>query len=322
MFVMESPEQEISSAILSGNFSRGVQLAEDWAKSLPLKTEPAKELAAAEAFKITRFLVHRQDRVQNIGQGRERAKIFLEMIHEIETRFTARHSIPVILASVYKYCHSQISTGLAREFAGQKAYQLDQSEILQLAISLIEISNFASSLETLSFLKKMNPNSAPVNYLMAYCYSQMGDSKAVRESLRLALFVQPELIEKYAKFLPGGIFSEIYSRLEDYPVELKDRYFALFLEVNGIYLSPWRLKDNEIQRITGEYQKLKKEYEQNARLHEELKPRLMHYLCVLVSATHEIRNLDAMEDFREQLIEFDRSIWETFQQKNLVNPGR
>lgn len=316
---MENPENEIGEAIVSGNFSLALQLSENWLRSIPLKGDPSEERVASDAYRISRFFLHRHDRVSKIPAGREKAALFRGYIKEFQDSNEAEgvRAEKVARAAV-RYCHAQISAGLAKDFAGQKAYQLDQKEIIQLGISLVEIGNIESALETFQFLLQMNPKSAEVNFLMSYCYEQLQKPHEMHKSLRIALAQRPELASLYNDYLPAGIFRSLYQELNENSDILRDRYYALLLEVNGFYKSPWRLRDTEIDRFYSDYKKYIREYEANPRLQEELRPRILHILCILISANHEIRNHDMVEELREKMVEIDKSLWEAFQQKNLL----
>lgn len=326
---MDSPASEIESNILGANFSRVVQLAEEWLQQLNpselIQTENKTVHPAQEAYQLGRFLLHRQERMGQLPPGVERARLFMGILTELENGvIEASSPQSTFLASARAYCHSQIAESLARSFAGQKSYNLNQEEILQLSFSLLEIGNIASAEEVLDFLYQLNPRNATVNFLLSYVNDHRHDSKRVKRFLREALFIRPELATELARFLPEGVFRELYSHLQssDYPEEVRDRYYALFLEVNGIYGEHRSFLAAEFKQFEAEYTRLKMQYEQPNARKAELLPRLLHYLSWMIPALIDRKDYEKLEEHRIEMRSLDLDIWNTFQEKNLKEDKR
>lgn len=315
-------EEEVGSAILAANFPKAVQLSQEWLQQITVEqagTVFAKKIS--DAFLISRFFLHRQERLNQIPSGIDRARLFLALLTEYEKSLADGGIDPSSIVSQVgrTYIHAQVADGLARDFAGQKAYNLNQDEILQLAFSLIEIEKFKSAEDVLLFMYRHNRKSPQVNYLLAYISYRLHKENDFYHYFRDALFFKPEIVSVYPKYLPGGIFTELYQRVAEngHTGVLRDRYFALLAEVNGLYPIKLSLNRDEIIRIEGDFRKIRADYVNTSTIRDELFPRVLQYLCWLVLYYTNQRDFDKVEEFRQEMLFFSEDIWESFAQKNL-----
>ncbi len=314
--------QAIADEILNGNFPRAAGLAEGWLKDLPIPKDgapgapPAERAQAEEAYEITRYLMHRHERLSNLAPGMERGKAFEDVLHDMSQAQT----VSVIRRAVVMLCHAQIADNFARDFAGQKNYQLQLKDQLKLAYSLLMIANFTSAREVLSFILANHPTNAAAHYMAAHAANMTGNEQGFFEHYRDALYIKPEVVSEYPEFLPGGIFLEMLKLVheEDYGEGVRERIFALLLEVNGVYRHRRKLKIDEARSLEAEYQKLRQEYT-SARVHKKaFEPRLLQLLAMLIIHAQQMQNFDKFEVYRSEMIAIDNSIWQTFHQNNLA----
>lgn len=322
----DSPLDEILQSIFAANFSRAVKVASDWLKTIPLdNTDSFEHHQAREAFILGRYFLHRQDRLTRMTPGADKAREYIAILADIADLRNESGLSQVlgsqsdVLKSIEYHIHSRIAEGLAKDFAGQKSYHLDKSEILQLAVSLIEIENFKSAGEVLDFLIKMQSRTSIASFLMAYVCYRKGDEECFSVNLREALFQQPEVLGDYLRYLPGGVYYDVWEQIDgsDHTDILKYRYYALMLEVNGLYRFKRKLTQKELEKIEIDFEKLYREFKNSAGLYEELAPRVMHFLTWLVYNCHQNKDFDRLQDYRSMFIDIDKEIWETFQKKNL-----
>lgn len=314
--------QAIADEILNGNFPRAAGLAEGWLKDLPIPKDgapgasPAERAQAEEAYEITRYLMHRHERLSNLAPGMERGKAFEDVLHDMSQAQT----VSVIRRAVVMLCHAQIADNFARDFAGQKNYQLQLKDQIKLAYSLLMIANFTSAREVLSFILANHPTNAAAHYMAAHAANMTGNEQGFFEHYRDALYLKPEVVSEYPEFLPGGIFLEMLKLVheEDYGEGVRERIFALLLEVNGVYRHRRKLKIDEARSLEAEYQKLRQEYT-SARVHKKaFEPRLLQLLAMLIIHAQQMQNFDKFEVYRSEMIAIDNSIWQTFHQNNLA----
>lgn len=321
----QNSARAIADEILAANFPRAVQLAENWLKSLPLPRE--KENAAnpeydeaMAAYEIARFLQHRQERIATLPAGSERARVFREMLGQLQQKDPQS----TVARAAITFCHAQIAENFARDFAGQKSYQLQVSDLLQLAYSLIMIGNYNSAREVLAFILTNHPTQATAHYFAAHVANLTGNDTAFFEHYREALYLKPEVVAEYPEFLPGGVFQEIYALVqkEEYAAGERERIYALLLEVNGVYRHRRKFRTDEIRQLENEYRRLKQEHS-NARSHKKaFEPRLLQLLAMLVLHAQQTQNFEKFEQYRSEMIAIDQSIWQTFQQNNFSqNPS-
>lgn len=319
---METPEEEIQTALLSGNFLKATQVSQAWLSSILLEHQSTQEyLTAKEAFEISRFFQHRQERLAQTPVSRDRARLFAGLLPDLEklkfVAFAGSPDTPVYKAACM-FCHAQIAESYAKEFAGQKSYQLQHDEIMQLVYSLLMLGNYKSAIDALVFVHSSQPKNATVNYFLAWAYLNSGNEKEFYEYFEEALFIKPEIISEYSEFIPGGFFRQLRSVTEETEGSrlCKDRTYALLLEVNGIYKNRPRIRPEEVKRIETEYQRLKREFDSNALLQSELKPRLLHYLCRLTWHSQYLQNFEKFEEYRSEFVDLDKETWNSFQEKN------
>ena len=312
--------QNIADEILNGNFPRAAAMAEEWLRELPKEagaSAPGSERSQAEeAYEISRYLLHRHERLGATPPGMERGRAFEAVLADM---MNAR-SISVVRRAVIMLCHAQVADNFARDFAGQKNYQLQLKDQLKLAYSLLMIANFTSAREVLGFILANNPTNAAAHYMAAHAANMTGNEQAFFEHYRDALYLRPEVVAEYPEFMPGGIFLEILKLVheEDYGEGVRERIYALLLEVNGVYRHRRKLKIDEARSLEAEYQKLKQEYS-SARVHKKaFEPRLLQLLAMLVIHAQQMQNFDKFESYRAEMVEIDNSIWQTFHQNNLA----
>lgn len=310
----------IADELLNGNFSRSLGLAEAWIKDLPAGTslDPTPTRSEAEeAYEIARFFTHRQERLSALAPGIERGRAFEEALRDL---VMAPHISPVRRAAIM-LCHAQIADNFARDFAGQKNYHLQLADLLQLTYSLLMIANFTSAREVLGFILANNPTHAGAHYMAAHAANMTGNEQAFFEHYRDALYFRPEVVTEYPEFMPGGIFQEMMQLVlsEGYGEGqgVRERIYALLLEVNGVYRHRRKLKIDEARVLEAEYQKLRQEYN-TARTHKKaFEPRLLQLLAMLIIHAHQMQSFDKFEHYRGEMISIDHSVWQTFQQNNL-----
>lgn len=311
--------QAIADEIVNANFSRAVGLSEAWLRALPASTERtanAEKEAAEDAYEISRYFLHRQDRLSLLPLGRERGQLY----EEILAHFIQTNSISVVRNAALMHCHAQIAENFARDFAGQKNYQLQLKDVLQLAYSLMMIANFASASEVLLFITTNYPTNASAHYFSAHAANMTGNETKFFEHYRQALYLKPEIVSEYPEFLPGGIFKDLFNlvKAEDYAAGVRERMYACLLEVNGVYRHRKKLKVDEARALDSEFRKLKQEYVAAKSQKKAYEPRLLQLLAMLVIHAHQTQNFEKFEEFRSEMIEIDHSIWQTFQQNNLT----
>lgn len=309
-----SPAQAIADEILAMNFPRATSLAESWLRGLPAGADDSEAL---EAYEIVRFFFHRQERLTTLPPGIERGRAFEEMLELLSMR---PRSGSLVRRAAIMLCHAQIADNFARDFAGQKSYQLQLEDLMQLAYSLLIIANYNSAREVLSFIIANYPTHAAAHYLAAHAANMTGNENAFFEHYREALYLRPEVVSDYPEFMPAGVFSEMFRLVneEEYGAGVRERVYALLLEVNGVYRHRRKFKIDEIRAIEAEYRKLHQEYV-SARVHKRaFEPRLLQLLSMLVIHAQQTQNFEKFEYYRSEMIAIDHSIWQTFQQNNLA----
>jgi tetratricopeptide (TPR) repeat protein len=309
--------QAIADEIVNANFPRATMLAETWLRELPVGAQNAEAL---EAYEIARLFLHRQERLGALPPGIERGKAFEDLLGIL----MQANSVSLVRRAAIMLCHAQIADNFARDFAGQKNYQLQQKDLLQLAYSLLIIANYASAREVLAFILANYPTQAAAHYFAAHAANMTGNEIAFFEHYREALYLRPEVVSEYPEFMPGGVFQEMFKMVqeEEYGEGVRERIYALLLEVNGIYRHRRRLKIDEVRALEAEYRKLRQEYS-SARVHKKaFEPRLLQLLSMLVIHAHQTQNFEKFEQYRSEMIAIDHSIWQTFQQNNLTQSAQ
>jgi len=322
---MDSPEEEIQANLVIGNFNRSHQLAELWLASIPLTEKDGSDyLKAKEAFVYSRFFLHRQERSAKMKLGAERARTFLQFLHEIkelrdENGFSSASFQSSYWQSVHYFIHTQIAEGLAHDFAGQKSYNLELEEVMQLATSLSEIENWKAAEEALLFVYQVNPRHALANFLLANVYFHSNIEGKFQLHLREALFLKPDLLAGYTRFLPSGVFQELWEHIDERDIAdiVKYRYYALTLEINGLYKKKRKMAEDEFRRLEQNFAKIQIEYKENLAMRDEIEPRVLHYLCWIIEYCQQLRFFDKFEEYRALMIDIDLDVYTTFQEKGL-----
>lgn len=320
---MESPADEIVLNLVSANFSRAVTLSEDWLKSLSVDNRNKLiEREAEEAFILSRFLQNRHERISSLKPGADKARTFLEYLDQLQKTAEAE-KFDLQRSRFYRaaetYLHGQIADSLARDFAGQQSYNLEHSEIVQLALSLIKIGKFTSASEVLQFLHRINRRNAEVNFLLASVSYHLNRRADFDRFFREALFLKPEIILQYRNLIPPGVYLDLWRELgvEEMSPVIRARNYALLLEVNGLYTYQRDTGEREARHLENEFKKLHLEYTNNIKMRDELLPRILHYLCWLILYMQKSHDYDRLEEYRAVMIDLDEEIWDTFQEKNL-----
>ncbi|MBV6493097.1 MAG: hypothetical protein LDLANPLL_01112 [Turneriella sp.] len=316
--------QSIADEIVSQNFSRASALAAHYIKELPASngaTKSAEHIQADEAFEITRYLLHRSERLNIMPQGMEKGRAFLEILDEL----TVNGEYSTVRRAAIMLCHAQIADNFARDLAGQKSYQLQIKDLLQLAYSLLIIANYPSAKDVLGFVLANHSTHAGAHYLAAHAANMTGDEQNFFEHYREALYLRPEVVSEYPEFMPGGIFRDLmqlvreegYSGTEQNSTKgIRERIYALLLEVNGVYRYRRKLKVDEARQVESEFNRLKQEYI-SAREHKKaFEPRLLQLLAMLIIHAHQTQNYEKFEAFRGEMTAIDHAVWQAFQQNN------
>lgn len=309
-----SHTQAIADEVLTGNFSRALSHAEEWLSALAIGENRAE---ADDAYSLARYFVHRQERLAATPIGLERGRAFEEILKDLSN---APDISPVRRAAIM-LCHGQIADNFARDFAGQKNFQLQLKDLLQLAYSLLIIANFPAAREVLNFILANNPTHAGAHYMAAHAANMTANEQAFFEHYRDALYYRPEVVADYPEFMPGGMFQDIMKMVaeEGYADTggVRERIYALLLEVNGVYRHRRKFKIDEARQLEAEYLKLRQEY-QSTKLHKKaFEPRLLQLGAMLIMHAHQMQNFEKFEQYRGEMISVDHSVWQTFQQNNL-----
>lgn len=322
MDAAQSLEDETLQNIIGGNFSRALQICDQWMDSLSVEQVTQKDIEfmkISEAYFYSRFFAHRQERLGKIPQGAERARLFINFFQEIESLHSEKKFSKD--SSVYEaisfYMHKQIADGLAKAFAGQKAYSLQLEELLQLARSLVEIENWNAALETLTFIHQYNSRNPEVLLLIAFVYLRLDDVEKFQKNFREALFIKPEVLENYTQFIPTGNFSRLWDELieQNYPFPIIFRFYALFAETNGLYASlhdfDSSLTPHEAEKTEQDFKKLYRHYQKKQTAQDTTLPRLLHILCWLL-LYYQNKQKESFQEYRDIFNNLEPSLWQNF----------
>ena len=248
---MNSPESEVESHITNGNYEKAVEVSANWLASNTEQQEDTAEYhKAKESYVYSKFFLDRSERIQISSPGRERANVFIGYLEQLE-KLRKKHHFHLmnsIWQVVFRMVHSEIAANLAKDMAGQKSYSLEENHIFQLVFSLIELQNFQGAQDALRFLYNMKPNNSLVNLLFAFVYGELGNLPQTEIFLREALFIDPDILKKHSRLIPGGAFRELWDEVELLGLEdeVKCRNFALLVESNGLYSEK---RDANVQEI-------------------------------------------------------------------------
>jgi len=313
-YVESTHMQAIADDVQQGNFSRAQSLAENWMQQLPIG---ADRTAAESAYATARYFLHRQERLAATALGIERGRAFEEILKEISR---SSDFSPVTHAAIM-LCHAQIADNFARDFAGQKSYQLQLKDLLQLSYSLLVIGHFSAARDVLGFIIANNPTHAGAHYMAAWAANMTSNEELFFEHYREALYLRPEVVGDYPEFMPAGVFQDMMQLVKDEGYSdpgVRERIYALLLEVNGVYRHRRKLKIDEARQIEGEYQKLKQEYSATKLHKKAFEPRLLQLAAILIMHAHQMQNFEKFEHYRGEMISIDHSVWQSFQQNNIA----
>ncbi len=320
---MDSHKEELQHLLIGGHFSEAREIAEHWLKSFSLdEKNSAVYQKAQEAYLYARFFLHRQDRVQSLPKGETRARTYLQFLQELEALrkengFDSGKS--GFWKSLRKYIHLQIAEGFARAFAGQKSYNLNDAEIIQLGVSLLILERWGSALDALTFLQRLQPANWLVSYLVAAASFHQNREREFSTNMRDALFYKPEILEEYDEFLPPGLFRKLWTNPHSKEEEKQTpREYALLLEINGLYRFKRTIQKNELKQLEEEFEQEYQTYRSNGVYPADMLPHLLHRLCWLTYSYKTAGNYEKFEEYRNIMMNLSPDSWETFQAKNLA----
>jgi len=314
---MDSQSEEIQNLLISGNFLSAFQIAEKWLNSFSLSEKKTPGYATArEAYIYARFLLNRHERIASVKNDYQRARMFIQFLKEFEevrkeSKIDLQYDRTLFL-SVTTYMNAQVADGYARAFSGQKMYNLEEEEILQLAASLIRLERFKPALEALNFIVQFNRNNPSVNFLLSICYFNLNQSEDFLKHYREALFVKPEIVFQYGDFFPGGIFRKTWESLEtlDGSLEYRSLNYALLLEINGIYKTTRELTGDEMTRLVNDFEGFFRAYKAVNSHSSPLYPRMLLHLTRIIGACNKQADYENFEIYRQKLIKLSPDTWE------------
>ncbi|MES0491200.1 MAG: hypothetical protein ABUK01_14475 [Leptospirales bacterium] len=320
---MDSQTEEIRDSLFGGNFQTAFDISKQWLDNLALDQRNTPEyLRAQEAFIYSRYFLHRQERILRVPSGEARARLFLEFLYGLgeirkENKYD-KHGDPLFWETISSFIHAQVAEGFAKAFAGQKSYNLDDKEVIQLSVSLLKVGKWRQSLEALTFMHRYNPYNPEVHLLMSFAQYNLKDETLFLFHFREALFLKPELLGDYQEFVPVEIFRKLenINTGEDDDI-YKYRNYALLLEINGFYKAPRPIIDKELTRIEADFLPEYEQFNKNREFFHNLLPRLLLSLCWLIHAYKQRDDYDKTEFFRNIMQEISPDTWDTFFEKGL-----
>lgn len=315
---MDSPIEEIRDAISQGDFQNATRLANEWLSSFSLEEQERPEYQSArEAYLYSRYFMHRQERLSTLEKGASRARVFLDFFSELkelrrQNGFSDYESL--LWLSLNHYMHLQIAEGFARAFAGQKSYNLDDEEIIQLGVSLLKLERWQSALEALSFLHRLKKHNPVLFFLMAIAHFQLGEKEDFSVYMSDALYAKPELSARYHDLLPEGTIRALYDSLRsENDEEERCRHFALLLEINGVYTTRRKVSEPALAELEKEFELDYKTWQEHPEERSRLLPFLLLRLCRLIPACKSAGNYEKLEDYRNIMVVLSPDTWESFQ---------
>jgi hypothetical protein len=321
---MDSPIDEIRDDLESGSFSEAEKKSKRWLESFPLSEKNSFSYErASEAYIYARFFLHRQDSIQRIITDEQRARYYLQLLKEInQLRLEKKYEKMdnPLWNGVDNFLNARIAENYARAFAGQKSFNLDQNEIIQLSVSLLKLEKWKSAIDSLNFLLRLNRHNAQVNYLIAYAYAKTGELESSHEHFRRALFHKPELISEYPEFIPTEVFEKIWNSFRNGQESGQSIYreYALLLELNDVFKNSLELSEKELSNLEKEFQQKLALYEKKSTRTKNETAELLHYLCWLVICFQKSANYEKHELYRQKMILISPESWEAFQKKRNV----
>jgi len=314
--------EEIRDELISGNFAEAEKKSrQSLASFLLAEKNHLNYKRASEAYLYAQYFLHRQDRIQRLESDEQRARYFQDILGEIN-RIRAENKFEKMDNPFWRamdhYLHARIAENYARAFAGQKSYNLDQNEIIQLSVSLLILEKWKAAIEALDFLLRLNRHNAAVNFLMAYATEKMNQKIKTHFHLRDALFYKPEIIAEYSDFVPGDVFEKYWLSFKD-ESSGKSLYrdFALLLELNGVYKSDLELTAAELQDLERGFNDKLKVYALKPEKSGLETSELLHYLCWLILKYQKLSSYEKVEFYRQKMIDLSPDAWATFNSKQL-----
>jgi hypothetical protein len=313
--------EEIRDELICGNFIEAENKSRKWLASFSLADKDGINYKrAGEAYIYARHLLNRQDRIARLETDDQRARYYREVLNELNRIRVANKYEKMdnpLWRGIDTYLHARIAENYARAFAGQKSYNLDQNEIIQLSVSLLVLEKWSTALEALDFLLRLNRHNAAVNFLTAYAFDKLNQKIKTHLHLRDALFYRPEVISEYTDFIPGEIFEKHWRAFQEESVSEKSLYreFALLLELNGVYKSDLEITGKELQDIERDFNDKYKVYESKSEKSGIEISELLHYLCWLIIKFQKSSTYEKVELYRRKMIDLSPDAWQTFHGK-------
>ena len=314
---MKPQESELQSHIFHGNYLQAFKIAQEWLQDFDADAIQSPEYQKAkEAFIYSKFLSDRIDRINSVSTGKERAELFIGSLEKLR-ELNQKHDFGergALWETICYNIHQEIAQNLAKDMAGQKVYNIDESLILQLSLSLIELQNYKGAKDSLRLLHNINVKNAMVNLLLAFISHQLRDYKKCASFLREALFINPDILKDNLHFLPGGNFKRLWDALDDMSPEIKCRNFAVLAEVNGLYLHKRKVDRKELRKIEVDYQSLYQEYSKESSLKDHILPRLLHYLTWLIYYFQKNGELDKANHYEADMMKLDMEMYKLYKE--------
>lgn len=316
------PLEEVSKNIYSMNFQRAFQAAEENLRQVPFEetrdnTERYK--ASKELYLGARFFYSRRERIQNKRDGIEKARMFVQFLEEFESYLLTeipkqqiRHSS--FIKDIYTFIHSSIADGFAEEFAGQRAYNLNNEEILMLVYSLVYIKNYKSAEDVLYFMLQINSGDPAVNLVMGIVSYYLEKKDEFVQYFSKGLLIKPEVLENYIEFLPEGPLTNLWKEVEIEEAGVRCRKYAILLEINGILKRIQNASSAEAKRMIDEYERIKKEYQKSDNMNAYYK--MIHLNLWLIRHFIEKNDFEQIDQYRTELMDYDSEIYLFFNEMN------
>lgn len=314
---------DIQIELDSGNFPEAEKKSKAWLASIPLTDKGSISYKrATEAYVYSQYFLNRQESIARLQTDDQRARYYqsaLQEIDEIRKKNGFEKIDNPLWRCMNRYLHARIAENYARAFAGQKSYNLDQNEIIQLSFSLLNLEKWKAALDSLDFLLRLQPHNAQINFLMAYAYDKISQKVKTHAHFRDALFFHPEVIAQYPDYLPGEIFEKTWTTFlaqeddTENPPQETYRKYALLLEINKIYKSDLELADKDLKNIEREFSEKFRLYEKETQKPGIKTAELLHYLCWLITVYQKLSDYEKFEFYRQKMIQLNPQAWETFQ---------
>ena len=319
---MESPEIGVQSALISGNYSQALHHSIEWIQSFSLDEKDSTEyLRAQEAYLYSSFLENRSEHLNILPSGRNRAIFFLnclEQMKEYRNQY-APYVDSFIWDSVQYLAHYHISINLAKDLAGQKAYNLKDEDIIQLGYSLIQIKNYSAAEEALNTLLVLKKRHTLGHLLLGHIKYELNDYTRSMLYWRSALFYNPDILRGYESYLPEKNFKKLWEevKLLDMPLEVRYRYFALLTEIYDLYQIKNDLTEQEFKVLEADFRLLYVELEKKTPQKESILPRILHYLTWLIYYSEVRQDSYRVEEYQKVMAYLDPDMYSLFKNKGV-----